>query len=200
MHVKLRTPLRATLAAAAVAGGAFGIATVVSAQTASETPPPASAAAPVKVTPDARVLAHVAAFRDAFARGAASRRDGLSGQPTLELETATLPDGQPVSISTDSTRVCISYLPRGAVGPGGACDTAATASAAGLYTSTQYSNGDVDVAGLVPDGTSEVELSGAAGAARVVPVQANTYATTLAFAPASIRFTTTAGPVTRQLK
>lgn len=154
--------------AAVVGGASFSVATLVSAssdqQDEAQPPRQPTPAEKAREVPPAAAPAALAAF-ELFRSGKTSPDSpALLGQPGEVRSLGRLGDGREVWASADSETICLYYTPRGAVGPGGSCDKAGAVAESGLVTSTIYADGSADVAALIPDGASDVNLKTEAGA------------------------------------
>lgn len=186
----------------AVAAAVFGLATGVYAATDSDTASSASASTSTAQPPTAAVLKTLGVFRDApKSRLATSSAPKLLGQPAeTVIRAGTAANGSPIWISANGSEVCVYSLAKGAVGPGGTCDSIENVAKDGLYTSTVYSDKNIDVLGVAPDGASNVNVT-AAGGDVTVPVINNVYSQHFDGPPTRLKYSgPAAGPVDQDLR
>lgn len=91
-------------------------------------------------------------------------------------------------VAPSADGVCLLMLSPGAYGPGGSCSRGDDPLGGQRMTYVIYADDDIDVAGLVHDGVSSVQLTLASGERLELPVEDNVWSTNVSSEPAEVQF------------
>jgi len=160
-------------------------------------PSAGTAGAPTEAALSLGFIRHLAAQGNSGAANLPKLPASVGGENPLVGQATDL-DGQPVWMSASGDRICLYFIPRAAIAPGGGCDDARIVADKGVTTSMVYSDQDIAFAGAVPDGVESVTLKLHDGSEAVARVDNNAYAIALKGLPRSVVFAKADGEVVEQ--